>query len=71
VIDLGPAAITARLRQASALSDLTTGRRLNAKLDMSPAEITRRLARVEALRRLCAALGAIGAASRAAERGAP
>jgi hypothetical protein len=56
-VDLSPAAITARLREASALADLRTGYRLHAKVDMSPRGITERLREVERLRRVCVALG--------------
>ncbi len=66
MIDMTPAAITERLRRASAASRLETGRRLDAKLDMSPAGITARLRQVEALRRLCATLVAAGARAREA-----
>jgi hypothetical protein len=56
-IDMSPASITARLREASALADLSTPHRLHAKIDMSPRGITSRLREVERLRRLCVALG--------------
>jgi len=65
--DLTPEAITRRLRQAAAATDLTTSRRLDPKLDMSPEGVGHRLRQVEALRRLCLSLGAIGA--RARDRG--
>jgi hypothetical protein len=68
MIDLGAAAITERLRRASAESDLGTERRLAPKLDMSARGVTARLRQVEALRRLCLALGAIGSAARGAPR---
>lgn len=55
--DMTPFAITARLRRASALSDLATERRLHGKIDMSPAGVTARLREVEMLRRTCMKLG--------------
>lgn len=55
--DMTPFAITERLRRASALSDLTTERRLHGKIDMSPTGVTARLREVEMLRRTCTKLG--------------
>jgi len=55
---MSPAAITARLRRASELSDLDPARRLDAKLDMSAAGITRRLREASELLDLCRALAA-------------
>jgi hypothetical protein len=48
-------AITARLAQASALSDLRATRRLDGKVDMSPEAITRRLRVQSQLRGACLA----------------
>jgi hypothetical protein len=50
-------AVTLRLREASARSDLTASRRLAAKVDMSAAGITRRLRTQSALRDACLAWG--------------
>ena len=55
---MSPEAITARLRRASELADLTPARRLDAKLDMSPAGITRRLREASDLLDLCRSLAA-------------
>src|SRR5262249_47855527 len=51
--DTSVAAITARLREASALSDLSAERRLDAKLGMSAEAITARLREASALLELC------------------
>lgn len=59
MIDMSARAVTERLRQASARSDLS-GDRLQHKLDMSRRGITQRLRQVEALRRLCLELVRIG-----------
>lgn len=47
---MSPGAITRRLREMSARSDLSAGRRLATKVDMSPAAVTRRLRVQAALR---------------------
>jgi hypothetical protein len=60
-VSLDPAAITARLRKASDMADLSPERRLDAKLDMRPAAITRRLRTASELRDLCRALAQAGA----------
>lgn len=52
-VDMSKAAITERLRAASALSDLHPERRLDAKLDMSPSAITKRLREASDLLDLC------------------
>lgn len=52
-LDMSQGAITERLRIASALSDLTAERRLDAKLDMSPSGITKRLREASDLLDLC------------------
>jgi hypothetical protein len=52
-LDTSAAVITARLRQASELSDLNAERRLDAKLGMSAAAITARLREASALLELC------------------
>lgn len=57
-LDMSPAAISARLRRASELSDLDPARRLEGKLDMSPGAITRRLREASELLELCRALAA-------------
>lgn len=51
--DMSQAAITERLRIASALSDLHPERRLDAKIDMSPSAITKRLREASDLLELC------------------
>jgi hypothetical protein len=57
-----PPAITARLRTASAASDLRPDRRLDAKLDMTEAGITARLRQVAALLALSQKLARCGQA---------
>ena len=52
-----PADVTARLRQASELSDLSSGGRLLTKVDMSARGVSRRLRRASELRAGCLALG--------------
>jgi hypothetical protein len=52
---MSPRAITNRLREASALSDLTASRRLLTKVDMTAAAVTRRLRLQSALRDACLA----------------
>jgi hypothetical protein len=47
------AAITERLRRASALSDLTPERRLDGKIDMSKSAVTARLRECADLLELC------------------
>lgn len=64
MIDMSKAAVTARLREVSARTDLLAEHRLDHKLDMTPAGIARRLASVEAARRLCLALVEIGRRNR-------
>ncbi|MCC7535559.1 MAG: hypothetical protein IT379_05075 [Deltaproteobacteria bacterium] len=60
-----PSTVEARLREASRLSDLSIGRRLEAKLDMSPAAVEARLREAAELLRTCEKLAAFGhAASR-------
>ncbi len=64
-VSYAPADVEARFRRVSALADLTTGRRLEAKTDMSPEAIARRLRQVAALRDLCVRLGDSTKGSRA------
>lgn len=52
-LDMSPEAISARLRQISALADLAPERRLEGKIDMSPQAITARLREAAALLELC------------------
>jgi hypothetical protein len=54
---MSPRAITRRLREMSARSDLSADRRLATKVDMSPAAVTRRLRVQAALREACLAWG--------------
>lgn len=58
--DYSTAAVTARLREVSRLSDLRTENRLAYKIDMSPPAVTRRLRTVSMLRRSCLTLVRIG-----------
>ena len=55
--DMSPGAVTWRLREVSARSDLTATRRLATKVDMSPAAVTRRLRTQSGLRDACLAWG--------------
>jgi hypothetical protein len=55
-VDYSAEAVTARLRQASQVSELRSTQRLSGKIDMSPEAITRRLRRVSDLRDACLAL---------------
>jgi hypothetical protein len=50
-------AVTRRLRESSAASDLAAARRLATKVDMSSAAVTRRLRTQSALRDACLAWG--------------
>ena len=56
-VDMSPGAVTRRLREVSARSDLIATRRLAAKVDMSFAAVTRRLRTQSALRDACLAWG--------------
>ena len=56
-LDMSPAAIEARVQQASELSDLRPEARLDAKLDMSPEGIARRIKEASDLNTLCELLG--------------
>lgn len=56
-VSYAPSDVEERLRRVSALADLTSARRLEAKTDMSPEAIARRLRQVAALRDLCVRLG--------------
>lgn len=56
--DMRPGSVAARLREASALSDLSASRRLDAKIDLSAAAITARLREAAALMQLCERLRA-------------
>ena len=57
--NLSREAITARLREASALADLRPEHRLDAKIGLSPAAVTARLKLVSELRDLCLRLGSL------------
>jgi hypothetical protein len=52
---MSPGAISQRLRESGARSDLTATRRLATKVDMSCAVVTRRLRTQSALRDACLA----------------
>jgi hypothetical protein len=54
---MAPEAVTRRLREMSAASDLSAARRLATKVNMSPEAITRRLRTQSALRDACLAWG--------------
>ncbi len=57
-VDMSAAAIGSRVRQLSALSDLSLQTRLDARIDMSPQAIMRRLREVSELLTLCRKLAA-------------
>jgi hypothetical protein len=57
-LNMSKAAITERIRRASAVSDLSPERRLEGKIDMTPKAITARLREAAALLDLCGALSA-------------
>ena len=57
-VSMSPAAIRARLLEASRLADLRPEHRLDTKLDMSPGGIRRRLELASELSELCRALAA-------------
>jgi hypothetical protein len=63
-VAMDAASVTARLREVALDTDLTTGTRLDAMIDMSPRAMTARLREVEALRRLCARLAEAGKSNR-------
>ena len=65
---MSPAAVTRRLREMSARSDLSAGRRLAAKVDMAPAAVTRRLRTQAALRDACLAWGGLQPSERDGRR---
>jgi hypothetical protein len=58
-VSMSPDQVTARLKRASALSDLDASKRLDAKLGMSPEGVTKRLREASDLLRLCQRLGAL------------
>lgn len=60
-VDMSPAAISARLREVSRLSDLDRDLRLHGKVDYSPEGISARLREVGELNRLCEQLASPGA----------
>ena len=62
-ISMSPAAIRARLEEASAQTDLATEKRLETKIDLSPQAISDRLRAVSELRDLCLHLGRSRASS--------
>lgn len=57
-VDMSMSAVSARLREAGALSDLRAENRLATKIDMSPRAVTRRLREVGEALELCRRLGA-------------
>ncbi|MEK7704490.1 MAG: hypothetical protein AAB426_05980 [Myxococcota bacterium] len=58
-VDGSREAVWARLREASAISDLAAGRRLDGKLDLTPAGVTARLHEAFELYELCRSLRAL------------
>jgi hypothetical protein len=58
-LDTTAPAITRRLMQASAASDLNAARRLDAKIDLSPEGVSRRLRECSELLELCRRLRAL------------
>lgn len=64
-LDLSAHAISGRLRQASAASDLSAERRLDAKLDLSARGVSGRLRQASELYDLCRSLAARSSAPRA------
>lgn len=59
-VSMSPERVGERLRRMSALSDLTTARRLATKVDMSPPAVTRRLRKQSMLRDACLRFAALG-----------
>lgn len=59
-VSMTPRDVGDRLRRTSALSDLTTARRLATKVDMSPDAVTRRLTKQSMLRDSCLRFAALG-----------
>lgn len=57
-VDMSAAAVSARLRQVSEMSDLRPERRLDSKIDMSPQGVSRRLREASELLDLCQRLNA-------------
>lgn len=58
-VDMSPEAVSARLREVGAISDLEASKRLEGKIDYSPEGISARLREVEQLRRLCEGLAQV------------
>lgn len=56
-VEMGPAAVSGRLRELGGLCDLRADRRLATKLDMRPAAVSRRLRTLGSLTALCLRLG--------------
>ena len=63
-VSLSGAVTLARVKAASALSDLRPGRRLHAKIDMSGAGIARRIRAASQMLTLCRQLAAVGRGGR-------
>lgn len=62
-VDMSPAAVSARLRRASELSDLSIARAGEGKVSMEPAAVSARLRMVSQLRELGLRLRRAGAAA--------
>jgi hypothetical protein len=60
---MSPAAVTARLKQAAALSDLGVHRAMEGKVNLEPLALSARLRTVSELRRLGLRLRQAGAAA--------
>lgn len=58
-VSLSAAAVSRRLEEVSAASNLSADRRLESKIDLSPEGITRRLHEASSLYALCRSLRAI------------
>lgn len=58
-MSLSAAAVSGRLEEASAASDLSADKRLQSKIDLSPEGVTRRLHEASNLHALCQSLRAL------------
>ena len=58
-VSLSAEAVSRRLEEASAASDLSADRRLESKIDLSPEGVTRRLREASSLYALCQSLRAL------------
>lgn len=58
-VSMSAAAVSRRLEEASAASNLSADRRLESKIDLSPEGVTRRLDEASSLYALCQSLRAL------------